>query len=76
MESFFEYMDRRGFEKGKREGRLEGKREGEREGERKGESRLAQLINYLLKAGKYNEATLATEDSDKRQALYRQYGIA
>ena len=72
MESFFEYMNRKGFEKGKLEGELKGKIEGKREGE----SRLARLISLLLKSGKSDDIAAVAEDETRRQELYRQYGIA
>ena len=76
MESFFEYMNRKGFEKGKLEGELKGKIEGKIEGNREGESRLARLISLLLKSGKSDDIAAVAEDETRRQELYRQYGIA
>ena len=43
--------------------------------EAKGESRLASLIQVLLREKKYSEIEAAAENREKRQELYRQYGI-
>lgn len=43
--------------------------------EAKGESRLASLIQVLLREKKYSEIEAVAENREKRQELYRQYGI-
>ena len=43
--------------------------------EAKGESRLASLIQVLLREKKYSEMEAMAEKRKKRQELYRQYGI-
>lgn len=48
---------------------------GQARGEKIGEGRLAKLIQILLKDRKYGEIEAATTDREKRQELYRLYGI-
>ena len=48
---------------------------GQARGEKIGEGRLAKLIQILLKDRKYGEIDAASTDSEKRQELYRLYGI-
>lgn len=43
--------------------------------EAKGESRLASLIQVLLREKKYSEIEAVAENREKRQELYRQYSI-
>lgn len=43
--------------------------------EAKGESRLASLIQVLLREKKSSEMEAMAENRKKRQKLYRQYGI-
>ena len=43
--------------------------------EKQGENRLARLINNLVKEKKYQEIEEVSNDSERRQELYRQYGI-
>lgn len=52
-----------------------GQARGEQIGQAKGECRLAKLIQFLLKDRKYGEIETASVDSEKRQELYRLYGI-
>lgn len=47
----------------------------EARGEIRGEKRLADLIQRLLKEKKYDDISLASSDSRKRQELYHMYGI-
>lgn len=47
----------------------------EAKGIEKGEKRLAALIQVLLKEKKSDIITLVAGDSDKRQELYKTYGI-
>ena len=65
----------RGIEKGIERGMKKGIEKGEASGKIKGENRLASLIQLLLKEKKYEEISLASSDSGKRQELYRLYGI-
>lgn len=48
---------------------------GEARGKEIGETRLAELIQRLLKDHKYSEIKIASSDKQKRQELYRLYGI-
>ena len=48
---------------------------GQERGEKQGENRLARLIDNLVKEKKYQEIEEASNDSGRRQELYRQYGI-
>lgn len=47
----------------------------EARGENKGETRLAELIQILLKEKKYNEIQAVSESRTKRHEMYAQYGI-
>ncbi len=47
----------------------------EARGEARGENRMAELIQLLLKDRKYSEIKIASSDKQKRQELYRVYGI-
>ncbi len=51
-------------------------KKGKREGRKEGESRLARLMSLLLKNGKTEEATAASESEQLREELYKKYGIA
>lgn len=48
---------------------------GEKRGEKKGENRLAELIQRLLQEKKIGEIAQASSSAEKRQELYRLYGI-
>ena len=47
----------------------------EARGEIKGENRLGKLIQLLLKEKKYKEIDMASSNREKRQELYRLYGV-
>lgn len=50
--------------------------EAEAKGRKEGEGRLARLMSLLLKSGKTEEATAASESEQLREELYKKYGIA
>ncbi|MBR2215280.1 MAG: hypothetical protein IJ849_05925 [Selenomonadaceae bacterium] len=53
-----------------------GEKIGEKRGQKQGEDRLAKLINTLLGAGRAQEIPIVTTNEERRQELYREYGIA
>ncbi len=61
--------------RGEARGKVIGKVIGEEIGKEIGETRLAELIQRLLKDHKYSEIEMASSDKQKRQELYRVYGI-
>ena len=48
---------------------------GEERGKIEGENRMAKLIQLLLKEKKYKEIDMASSNCEKRQELYRLYGV-
>ncbi len=71
MCEYLDMLEARGQERGERIGQ----ERGERIGQKQGENRLARLINNLVKEKKYREIEEASNDSERRQELYRLYGI-
>ena len=52
-----------------------GKAEGEAIGEARGQARLGNLINRLIQDQRMEEIQMASTDSEKREQLYKEYGI-
>lgn len=52
-----------------------GEARGKKKGEKKGETRLARLIQVLLKEKKYSEIEAVSVSRRKRHELYRKYKI-
>lgn len=50
-------------------------REGERKGKLEGEAKLGLLISKLLAASRLDDATAASMDEDRRNQLYKEFGI-
>lgn len=67
MCEYIDMLEARGFKKGEARGY--------KKGAKKGEKRLAELIQHLLKEGKYDDISLASSSRKKRHELYRRYGI-
>lgn len=57
------------------EGLAVGREEGLAEGKEEGESRFGALMSKLLSAKRYEDATLASSDKEKRKALYIEFGL-
>ena len=83
MCEYIDMLEARGEARGIKKGEVIGEKRGlktgeiigEKRGFQKGETRLANLIQYLLKEKNYDAISLASSDSGKRQELYRIYGI-
>ena len=58
-----------------REGERKGKLEGKLEGRQEGEAKLGLLISKLLAASRLDDATAASTDEDRRNQLYKEFGI-
>ena len=56
-------------------GKAEGEAIGEARGQVKGEARLGNLINRLIQDQRMEEIQMASTDSEKREQLYKEYGI-
>ena len=56
-------------------GKAEGEAIGEARGQVKGEARLGNLINRLIQDQRMEEIQMASTDPEKREQLYKEYGI-
>ena len=65
----------RGIIIGEARGEARGITIGEARGETIGETRLAELIQALLKEKKFREIEAVSSDREKRHEMYGQYGI-
>lgn len=71
MCEYLDMLEARGQERGERIGQ----ERGEKIGQERGENRFAKLINKLALEKKYKEIQEVSDDTGRRQELYRQYGI-
>lgn len=53
----------------------EGERKGKLEGRQEGEAKLGLLISKLLATSRLDDAIAASTDEDRRNQLYKEFGI-
>ena len=76
MTTYYDRLKRQWKKEGRAEGKAEGIEQGINEGAANAEGKMAKLMGLLVKEGRIDDITKASENSTYRKALLKEFNLA